>query len=175
MSLFALGWLDQTDVQMYNAHSLYRLKGRLPDPHLASKWIQFLDPLPVLPCSVCRNEGNSIFALAAILSSNLSRDVAYMNLAICQLQEWPNQGKCSCYLNSGRGASRHLNPFTDCVHNFIMPWKTKKYNWPNTDQKRREMNLINPWLSSRSYMWVLQWKVSRPPWLKMYEVHFELF
>ena len=37
----------QTDTQVYQAHSLYGLKGRwirYPDPLLASKWKQLLDP-----------------------------------------------------------------------------------------------------------------------------------
>ena len=47
-SLFVFEWQDETDIQMYNAHSLPGLIGRrlrMPDLLLASKWIQLLDPL----------------------------------------------------------------------------------------------------------------------------------
>ena len=43
---------------MYNAHSLYKLKGRwiqLPDPLLASKWIHLVDQFQALPCNALWN------------------------------------------------------------------------------------------------------------------------
>ena len=42
-SLVVFGCQEETDIQMYNAHSLFRLIGRLLDPLLASKWIQLLE------------------------------------------------------------------------------------------------------------------------------------
>ena len=53
MRLFVFGWQGGTDIQMYNAHCSYRLKGgiQFPDPLIASKWIQLLDPLPALLCT----------------------------------------------------------------------------------------------------------------------------
>ena len=44
---------DEADIQMYNAHSLYRLIGSrtlFPDLLLLSKWIHLVEPLLVLPC-----------------------------------------------------------------------------------------------------------------------------
>ena len=51
-SLYVFRWQGGTDIQTYNAHSLYRLKVRwikMPDFLLARKCIQLLDPLPTLP------------------------------------------------------------------------------------------------------------------------------
>ena len=51
-SLFVYGCQDETDIEMYNSHSLYRLIGWriwLPYPLLASKWIQLYDPLLATP------------------------------------------------------------------------------------------------------------------------------
>ena len=51
-SLLAFEYRDETDIQMYNAHSLFMIKGRriqLPDLLLASRWMQLLDPVLVLP------------------------------------------------------------------------------------------------------------------------------
>ena len=51
-SLLAFDYRDETDIQMYNAHSLFMIKGRriqLPDLLLASRWMQLLDPVLVLP------------------------------------------------------------------------------------------------------------------------------
>ena len=45
----------ETDIQMYYAHSLYRLIGRwiqLPDPLLASKWFHLLIESPLKPILV---------------------------------------------------------------------------------------------------------------------------
>ena len=42
-SLFVFAEKKETDIQMYHAHSLFRLIGRLLDPLLASKWIQLLE------------------------------------------------------------------------------------------------------------------------------------
>ena len=53
-SLFVFGRQDETDIQISNAHPLYRLKGRwiqLPGLFLANKWIQLLGPLLALPCN----------------------------------------------------------------------------------------------------------------------------
>ena len=54
-SLFVFGWQDETDLQMYKANSLNRLKGRwiqLPDLVQTNKWNQLLDQLLPLPCTV---------------------------------------------------------------------------------------------------------------------------
>ena len=48
------GWQDETYIQMYNGHSLYRLKGRRigsPNSLLKRKWIQLLEPRLAAPFS----------------------------------------------------------------------------------------------------------------------------
>ena len=50
-SLLAFEYRDETDIHMYNAHSLFMIKGRriqLPDLLLASR-LQLLDPVLALP------------------------------------------------------------------------------------------------------------------------------
>ena len=61
-------FIGETDIQMYKAHSLYRLKGRqirMPDLLLASKWLQLLDPLLAFPCML---DPRSLYHVATILT-----------------------------------------------------------------------------------------------------------